>query len=124
MHVVFWVFLHLTTESLHLKKNKNKKNNPWPLPFSSHIALGPQDLWNALVLLMLSKSFVCLSFTHGLLLRQPEWGSYFFLLVCKKRRHVMFIIVEFFSAKLKTYLAKVSLRGLNSDISQHINNGL
>lgn len=36
----------------------------------------------------------------------------------------MFIIVEFFSAKLKTYLEKVLLRGLNSDILQHINNGL
>lgn len=57
--------------SLYIKKRTQ--------PLAYHIALGPQgwegspqDLWNVPVLLILSKAFVCLSFTHGLLLRQPE----------------------------------------------------
>lgn len=64
----------------------------------------PQDRWHALVLLRLSKAFVCLTFTQSLLLRRPERGSHFFLLVCKKHGRALFIIVEFFSAKLKTYI--------------------
>lgn len=41
------------------------------------------------------EALVCLSFTHSLLLRQPERGSHLFLLVYKKCGHAKFIIVEF-----------------------------
>lgn len=53
---------------------------------------------------MLSKAFVYLPFTHGFAAGAARVGFSLFLLVCEKHRHFMFIIIEFFSAKLKTYI--------------------
>lgn len=56
-------------------------------------------------------AFLELSFVYplhmGLPLRLPEWGSHFLPLVCKALRHFMFIIVEFFSARLQKCIKMV-----------------
>lgn len=84
----------------------------------------PQDRWHALVLLRLSKAFVCLTFTQSPLLRRPERGSHFFFWCVKSADMPCLLLLSFSQLSCRHTSRWIFLRGLSSDISQPINNGL